>query len=196
MIVLDIEASGLDPRKDSILSVGALDLDNPENQFYSECQVWPGANISDEALTVNGFTREDITDPSKESEEVLIRAFFDWVGKTGKHMTAGQNPSYDRDYIKFAAERAGINWPMAYRTIDTHTVCYTHMVLHGITPPMLKGRSDLNSDKIMAYVGIPSEPHPHNALMGAKVTAEALSRLLYHKKLLTEFEKFEITCQK
>ena len=36
------------------------------------------------------------------------------------------------------------------------------------------------------------EPKPHNALTGAKSHAEVISRLLYDKKLLPEFEQFEI----
>jgi hypothetical protein len=45
---------------------------------------------------------------------------------------------------------------------------------------------------VMVYCGIPEEPTPHNALTGAKAHAEVISRLLYGKKLLPEFEKFEI----
>ena len=44
----------------------------------------------------------------------------------------------------------------------------------------------------MEYVGIPVEPHPHNALNGAKQSTEAISRLLYDKKLLPEFDKYPI----
>ena len=40
--------------------------------------------------------------------------------------------------------------------------------------------------------GIPEEPQPHNALTGAKSHAEVISRLLYDKKLLPEFELFAI----
>ena len=34
MIVIDIEASGTNYDKHSILSLGALDFDNPENRLY------------------------------------------------------------------------------------------------------------------------------------------------------------------
>ena len=42
------------------------------------------------------------------------------------------------------------------------------------------------------YVGLPPEPKPHHALTGAKVEAEALSRLLFGKILLKEFAHYEI----
>src|SRR4051812_32241086 len=65
MLVVDVEASGIDPQKHSIVSVGALDIANPTNRFYMECRVWEGAHIMPDALAVNGFTKEQITDPTK-----------------------------------------------------------------------------------------------------------------------------------
>lgn len=192
MIIVDMEASGLNPQKHSVLSVGAIDFDHPEEQFYSECRVWDGAHIDDAALAVNGFTREEILDKSKEGEDILIRAYLDWIKNREVYTTGGQNPSIDRDFLRASAERAHIDWPMSYRTIDLHSVCYAHMLWHGVNPPVVHGRSDLNSDKILKYVGIPVEPHPHNALMGAKVAAEALSRLLNNKSLLVEFSTYKI----
>ncbi len=192
MIVLDIEASGTDPYKHSILSIGALDFTNPTKQFYAECRVWDGADIMDDALQVNGFTKEQALDPAKKTEAEITQAFFEWIMGSPDHTTAGQNPSFDRDFLRLAAERASINYPLAYRTIDVHSVCYLHMIERGVMPPLEHNRSALNSAKIMSYVGIPEEPHPHIALMGAKVAAEALSRLLYGKKLLPEFTQFEI----
>jgi hypothetical protein len=66
------------------------------------------------------------------------------------------------------------------------------MTSRGITPPVLNKKTDLNSDKIMEYVGIPTEPHPHKALNGAIWELEAFSRLLYGKGILTDFEKYPI----
>jgi len=192
MIVVDVEATGTDPYKHGILSVGAVDFEHPEQQFYSECRMREDAHLMEEALQVNGFTKEDIMNPTKEGEDILIRAFLNWVAERDEHTMAGQNPSFDRDFLKFAAERAKINWPIPHRSIDVHSVCYAHMKLKGIEPPVANKRSDLDSTKIQEYVGIPEEPHPHNALNGAKVAAEALSRLLNNKKLLPEFEEYPI----
>lgn len=192
MIIVDVESSGVEPAKHSILSIGAIDFLNPKNQFYGECRIWDGAHIMDEALAVNGFTREQITDTKKQTEKDLVKSFLAWVEILSEHTIAGQNPSFDRDFIHKALERYHLNWPLAYRTIDLHTVCYFHMVKRGVSPPIANKRTDLNSDKIMKYVGIPAEPHPHNALNGAKVAAEALSRLLYDKSLMEEFKDYPI----
>ncbi len=193
MLVVDVEASGLDPSKHSIVSVGALDLANPTNRYYEECRVWDGAHIMDEALGVNGFSREQVTDPKKQSEADVTHSFLAWSEKLEERTLAGQNVSFDRDFLKAAAERAGHTaWPFAHRTIDTHTMCYMHMVQRGLQPPTSHKRSALNLDAVLNYVGIPDEPNPHNALTGALSHAEVISRLLYGRKLLPEFAQFEI----
>lgn len=199
MLVLDVEGTGTEAHKHSIVSVGALDLANPDNRFYEECRIWDGAHVMDEALQVNGFTKEQISDPKKMSEAELVHAFLDWSQSLDDRTFAGQNPSYDRDFMKYAAERAGhTSWPFAHRTIDTHTLCWMHMVTHGIQPPVDRQhkRSALNLDAVLNYCGIPEEPHPHNALTGALSHAEVISRLLYGRKLLPEFSLYEIPWRK
>ncbi len=192
MIVVDVEASGTNYEKHSIVSVGALDFEHPENRLYLECRVWDGAHISDEALEVNGYTREEITDSNKMTEGELIRNFLDWAEKIQERTLAGQNVSFDRDFLKHAAERENLAWDFAYRTIDTHTLAYMHHIQHGVPVPSDKHHSALNLDRVLNYVGIPDEPEPHNALTGALSHAEVISRLLYAKPLLPEFNAFPI----
>ncbi len=195
MLVLDVEASGVEAHKHSIVSLGALDFENPTNRFYEECRVWDGAHIMDEALKVNGFTMEQITDTKKQTEADLVHRFVIWSEGLEDKTLAGQNVSFDRDFVKYACERAGHTvFPFAYRSIDTHTLCWMHMVNHGKQPPLdpKHKRSSLNLDAVLNYCGIPEEPDPHNALTGALSHAEVISRLLYGRKLLPEFEQFDI----
>ncbi|MCH7529801.1 3'-5' exonuclease [Patescibacteria group bacterium] len=196
MIIVDVEASGTDYNKHSIVSIGALDFDNPENKFYEECKIWDGAHIMDEALLVNGFTEEEIKDPNKKTEGQITDTFLQWAMALPEHTIGGQNPSFDRDFIKAAAEREHLNWQLAYRTIDTHTLAHMHMVKRGITPPVANKRSALNLDAVLNYVGIPKEPEPHNALTGALCHAEIIARLLHDKQLLEEFKQYSIPWQK
>ena len=194
MIAVDVEASGTEYHKHSIVSIGALDFDNPPNTFYDECHIWDGAHIMDEALEVNGFTRDEITDPNKKSEAELIRMFLAWAMDINNRTLTGQNVSFDRDFIKAAAERAGENYTLPYRSIDTHTLAYMHMVKRGLTPPFDKEKhhTALNLDAILNYVGIPEEPIPHNALTGALSHAEVTTRLLYDKGLLENFKQYPV----
>ncbi len=194
MIIIDIEASGTNYEKHSIVSIGALDFSNPENRFYGECRIWEGAKIMDGALEVNGFSEAEVTDPTKPSEAELARSFLEWSQHMNDRTLAGQNVSFDRDSLKAACDRANLSWDLAYRTIDTHTLCWMHMVKRGLEPPIdaQHRRSALNLDVILNYCGIPEEPNPHNALTGALSHAEVIARLLHSQKLLPEFSHFEI----
>lgn len=194
MLILDIEASGTEYHKHSIVSIGALDFNNPDRRFYAECKIWEGAHIMEGALAVNGFTEAEITDPNKKTEAEIVTEFLEWTQQLGDRTITGQNPSFDRDMLRAAANRAGLSWDLAYRTIDTHSLCWMHMINRGLTPPIdpQHRRSALDLDAILNYCGIPEEPQPHNALTGALSHAEVTSRLLYNKKLLHEFEQFAL----
>lgn len=195
MIAVDVEATGIGPDTHSILSVGAVDLSDPTRQLYEECRAWEGAHINDEALLVNGFSKVQATDPAKQSEGELVHKFAAFAEPAPDRTLAGQNVSFDRDILQAAAVRAKhTNWPFAHRTIDSHSLAWMHMVKRGLTPPIdpEKKRSALDLDAILVYCGIPEEPTPHNALTGAKCHAEVISRLLYDKKLLPDFEQYAI----
>ena len=170
-------------------------MSDPANTFFIECRAFDGAKIVDEALAVNGFSRAQATDPQKPSEAEAIHKFIEWTQNLADISLAGQNVSYDRDMLRYAAQRAGhTSDPFAHRTIDSHTLAWMHMVKRGLTPPVdpAKRHSALNLDAVLQYCGIPEEPKPHNALTGAKSHAEVISRLLYDKKLLPEFEQYAI----
>ena len=146
------------------------------------------------ALAVNGYTEAEITDSSKQTEAELVRSFLEWSQHIADRTLVGQNVSFDRDMVRAACDRADLPWDLAYRTLDTHTLCYMHMVKRGLTPPLDEQhrRSALNLDAILNYCGIPDEPEPHNALTGALSHAEVTARLLYDQKLLPEFSQFGI----
>ena len=192
MIVVDVETTGLNPQKHSIISIGAIDFLKPENQFYEECKIWKGAEIMQEALKINGFSEQEVKNFNKNSLETIIKRFLSWVGDIEDKTFAGENPSFDRDFLKTSAQRYGIDWILGHRTIDLHSLCYSHFLKRGLNPPTKNKRTDLNTDKILKYTGLPEEPKPHNALVGAKMEAEAISRLIYGKLLLKEFNNYNI----
>lgn len=225
MLIIDIEASGTNAHKHSILSIGAVDLQNPTNRFYGECKMWEAkdlrgkslgpietvcehcgakcpigvqpqlrAHVMDEALEINGFTKEQINDTAKQTEAELVTTFMEWTHGLSDRTPAGQNVSFDRAYLEAACARAGISFDLPFRTIDAHTLGVMHMIKRGLIPPfdVEHKHSALNLDGVMNYCGIPDEPDPHNALTGAMSHAEVVSRLLFDKKLLPEFSQYEI----
>jgi DNA polymerase III epsilon subunit-like protein len=151
MLVIDIEASGLTAEHHSIVSLGALDLENPSNRFYAECRVWSGAKIAEDALAVNGFTMEEVTDPNKMSEEELIRNFIGWSKDLNNRTFLGQNVSMDRNWAQAAAERAGEDWPFAHRTIDTHSLgCTTRNYFRSLSNLRFRGFHNISPKTVGA----------------------------------------------
>ena len=188
MLVVDLELSGIDPSVHGILSIGAVDFIDPERQFYGECKLREGAHVMEEALEINGFTEDDINDPEKESEEFLLKSFMTWIEESENHTLAGHNVHLDLYFLENGLHRAGMDSPLARRVMDLHSVCLFHMLMKGLEPPIKNGRSDLNSDTVMEYVGMPAEPRPHIALNGALWEAEAFSRLIENEGIFEEFE--------
>lgn len=192
MLIVDVETTGTDPRYHSLVSIGAIDFDNSEDSFYRECHIFPGAKVEDKALEINGMTIEQINDKTKPSEGEIVADFIKWIKDKKDHTVAGQNPSFDVGFILAGAERNSLDISLAHRTIDLHSIVYFHMSRRGLVVPHMHNRTDLNSDKIMEYVGIHPEPKPHIAINGAKWEAEAFSRLFNEKSMFPEFSDFKI----
>lgn len=192
MVIVDVETTGTDPRVHSLLSIGAVDFETGE-EFFEECRAFQGAKVEAEATAVNGISEKEAFSEVKQSDKELVEHFFLWLSKSEDHTIAGQNPHFDTSFIIAAAERYHLNYSIPKRVVDLHSVTWAHMILKGGKPPIASKRSDLNSDKIMEYVGIPAEAHPHIAIGGAKIEAEAFSRLLREKPFYEDqYSKFLI----
>jgi DNA polymerase III epsilon subunit-like protein len=192
MIVLDIETTGPDPRCHSIVEVGAIDFTRPENYFSERCQIWEGAEIDTKALEINGLTLNEIQDPAIYTQKELISAFMIWMEQIEDNTIAGQNVDFDINFLNESSARCGLNFRVGKRKVDQHSIVYAHLLKRNIKPPLKDGFSDLNSDLIMNYAGLPSEPKPHRAINGARFEAEALSRLIYGKGVFEEFACYAI----
>lgn len=188
MIVIDIETTGLDPERHAIVSLGAVDFENPEHTFYSECRVFDGADIDPQSLVVNGFTQEDITAPSKEEPKVLLIGFREFSKLCKDSTLGGQNPGgFDIRFLEKLARREHFNWTFARHAVDLHSVCYAHMRTHNVPVPIRNNHSALNLARILEYVGLGEVDVPHHALEDARLTAECMSRLIHNKPLFSEY---------
>lgn len=193
MIALDIETSGTNPGVHGILAIGAVDIENPSDQFYGECRLFEGGKIEEAALAVNGFTKEECMDSSKQSEAELVQGFFAWAFAAHReHTLVAQNVWFDAGFLEAAAARAKTEYPFAKRVLDLHSLAWLHMKLHAVEPPLENQHSGISSGVLLRYCGLPEEERPHNALTGALWHAEALSRMAYTKNLLPEFSTFPL----
>lgn len=196
MIVIDTETTGVDPEKHAIVSIGAVEFEDPSNEFYGECRIFEGAHIMEEAMEVNGFSEDEVTDESKQSLESLMRKFLKWGREVDEHTLAGLHIGYfDMHFLEHSAHRCGLDWYFAKRSLDLHSLVMMHAPQHGKRLPKENKRSAVDSHFIQQYVGIPTVPKPHNALTDAKWEAEAVSRLIYDQSLLGEYADHPIPWQ-
>lgn len=179
MIIVDVETGGLVPWENPLLSIGAVDFNNPQTRFYAECKPRPFSSCTKEALIINGI---DITKENINCDTMLIQ-FFDWVNNytTGDLTLAGENPSFDRDFINYNASLYKLKSPFGHRTVDLHSLYYARCTLLDLVPYDDERKNKLNADTIYNMLGMPSEPRPHIAINGALWEAEAFHRIIYGK---------------
>lgn len=193
MVILDIETTGLDPEEHGILSIGAIDLSDPEETFYEECRIREGEKIDENALEVNGFTLDECRDRTKQSTRDLIQHFDAWLNSRTVKMIGGlQVAAYDVPFYNRKAVQVGLRTRLHRRSIDLHSIAYAKMQALGKVVPMTDGWSVMDTDFIHPFCGLPKEPKPHNALNGAKWEAESLYRLMNGKGLLKQFARYII----
>lgn len=192
MIVVDVESTGLDVSACALLSIGAICLEQPEKTFYGECRIWEGALIFEEVPKITGFSVEQMTDPDKQSTKELLQKYITWTEQFEDRTHGGASVGYD----VFLLENETIRWdfgkPFSYRAVDLHAVAYVrYLKLHG-KPFIENGASKLGLSGTLKFVGMEDNREVHNALEDAKLTAEAMSRLVYGKTLLPEYEKYPL----
>ena len=204
MIVLDMETSGLDLVKSGIWQIGAIDLNNPEDQFIEEARIDDDDIISDGALKVTGKTEEELRDPNKQSQKEMFAKFIEWIGNRPMKNLLCQNPQWDFSWLSIRVEKYGLKKPFPYRTFDLHTLAQTRYF--DINKKfMIEGeKSGMNLLNTLKFCGLKDdrvmmknaevikEGKPHNALEDCKLEGECFFRLVYGKNLFPEFSKFPV----
>lgn len=191
-MVLDLETSGLDYVKNSILSIGAIEFENPLNQFYIECRLEEGAEADPESMAVNGFSMKEIMSKDKMNLKEALLKFCGWMDTLNDRTIGGHNVQFDIRFLKHYFRVFEINYKIGSRCIDTYALTYENHLKRKVNPPMRDHRADITSDVVFRYCGLDKEPAPHNSLTGVKMMAESMSRLIYGKKLLDEFKDYGI----
>ncbi len=164
---------------------------SPGNTFYGECSLFDGAEVNERALEINGFTRENIMPGKKQSPEELAKAFFKWTQTISNITLAGENVAFDQAFLKNGFHKAKLPWIYGYRLVDLHSLHYLYTLAEN-SIPLKDNVSSLSLQKTLQFVGLPREPDPHHALTGAKLEAEAFSRIILKKNLLQEFAQHPI----
>lgn len=164
MITVDCETGGLNPKENPILSIGAVEYENDDNQFYIKINPIPGLFCTVKAMQVNGIILKTWNGTDLHT---AMSKFNEWIQKIDDKTLAGHNPSFDRDFCNVNFNRIGLGNVFNHRTVDLHSLAYA------------KFRTNkLYSDKIYSLLGMEQEPKPHNALNGAIWETKAFRKLM------------------
>jgi DNA polymerase III epsilon subunit-like protein len=191
MISIDCEMTGLDLAKCAVLSVGAVDLQNPERRIYIEMRPFDGAELQEEGLAVCGFSPESVQTLQYSQKEglTLLAQFFD---ASSERTVLGQNVATDVYFLNNAFLREGIDCKIPFRVCDLHSMVCAKLLLSKQIIPMDERKSTLNLDALLGKAGIPEEPKPHIALTGALSAAEVYFRLIEGRAVLPEFAQYPL----
>ena len=189
---LDVETTGLNAKENDIVQIaGILDIDTiPATEFNYHVQPRNWENISDEALKINGLTKDELR--TYEPPEIVHRRITDKLNKyidrydrSDKAFIGGQNPSFDRDFLKeFFIKNGDLyfgSW-FDYHVID---LCALSLVFHikdivDLTDPNT-GRINVRLGNVARAFDL-EQKEPHDALDDIRLT-----RQIFYEHMLDRF---------
>src|SRR3989344_8742109 len=127
MIIVDLETSGADFKESSILSIGAVDFNNPDNTFYGECKIRENAKIDPKAMEVNGFTLEQINNNPKSCEQ-LLKEFLNWALNIDDMTLAGHNVQFDFNFLVEGFKFYNVEWIFGWKMVDVQSIFYFNLL--------------------------------------------------------------------
>jgi DNA polymerase-3 subunit epsilon len=179
LISIDLETTGLDPDRDSIVSIGMITLDL-ERIYCREARHWifkPERSLSSTSVTIHTITHSDVDrSPGLESRFDDILELL-----AGKVVVAHFAP-IERRFLERAA-RGIYGYPLLFPIIDTMDLERRHYQ-HGWRGLFSKVDS-LRLDACRSRLNLPRYK-AHHALTDALATAELLQAQIAHRHSPTD----------
>lgn len=174
-IVMDTELTGLDPRKDAIISIGALRMRGIEIQLGGTFQtlVQPSAELGRDSVLIHGITHSQVKDQPPLAE--ALEAFAAYAGEDPVlvgYCLAIDLAFLERGYRKVLGRR------FRPHAVDTLAL-YGWLRRRLDQPAFMIPQGSLSLFTLAKAFGVPVE-RGHNALADAYMTAQLLQRLLGH----------------
>ena len=168
-ISVDVEAAGPLPPTYSMLSLGAVVVDDPQATFYVEFKPLNDKSVP-AAMKVVGRTLEDFARTGRDPKDAMA-GFRDWLGSVAKAATpvfVGFNATFDWAFVSFYFHQYLGENPFGIGGVDIKSY---YMGLSGGT------WEDTRSSRIAAEFKDSSRRHTHNALDDALEQAELFRRM-------------------
>lgn len=171
-VVIDTELTGLDEKRDSIVSLAALkmtggtiDLENIFNRLVN-----PASELSAESVVIHGIT------PSEVEKKPAIEAVLDdFVSFCGSDVIVGHCVSIDMSFINKEMKRI-FGCSMCNHVLDTSAI-YGWVAKKFSSQTFPCSFSDSGLFDIARHFGIPVNG-AHNAVMDAFITAQVFQRFI------------------
>ena len=179
---VDTETTGTDPGKNGIIQLaGVLEINGHETTSF-DFKIRPFADdvIEDTALTVNGFTREELAGfiPPHDAHNYFVQilsAHVDRYDKRDKCFFAGYNGIFDLNFLHAFFKKCGdpyfgsyVWWP----SIDVSV-----MAGHAL----MSVRHELPNfrlETVASHFGIQPQGEAHDAMTDIRMTMEIYRRLV------------------
>lgn len=168
-VVLDSETTGLDSRKDRLVSIGAVAVKDGEIVIEDSFDAMLKVAYNTSAVTVHGITREESQRGLEEPEALnRFRAYL------GEGVIVGHHIGHDIEMLNAGYERH-FRPPLANLSLDT-----MELTLHLERDGAFAGREEIRSFSLDSLCGIFGVvPHDrHTASGDAFLTAQVFLRLL------------------
>ncbi|MBQ2116928.1 MAG: ribonuclease H-like domain-containing protein, partial [Lachnospiraceae bacterium] len=97
-VVMDIETTGLNPKSEKIIELGAARIREGKVVDTFSAFVNPGRSLSDRIVELTGISDRDV-----ENAPYIEEIIQDFVDFTGDDVLLGHNLSFDYSFVKKAA---------------------------------------------------------------------------------------------
>lgn len=170
--VIDTELTGLDERKDSIVSIAAIKMVGGRIDFEDIFNrlVQPESELSAESVIIHGITPSEVV--RKPGIETVLSEFIRFCSDD---IIIGHCVSIDLSFINREMKRIS-GYPMNNQALDTSAM-YEWLRKRMPSQPFPSSFSDSGLYEIAKYFGI-AVNGAHNAVMDAFITAQVFQRFI------------------
>jgi len=173
LVVFDTESTGLDPRKDKLISIGAIALEHEELCPEDTFEVLIPVEFNTSAVIIHGISREQ--SQQGVPEEDALRTFREYIGDS---ILAGFHVHSDVNMLNTAFHQYGL--PQIEKpTLETLHLLYLLEDLQKLPQHTIPGSYSL--DAVAQFFGITTHDR-HTASGDAFITAQILMKLLRYAR--------------
>lgn len=104
-VVIDLETTGLNPKLDKIIEIGAVKVRNGEAVEHFATFVNPGKGLPERIVEITGITDQDV-----KNAPYIEEVFADFLAFVGDDILLGHNLIFDFSFVKKAAVNQKISF--------------------------------------------------------------------------------------